>query len=137
MDVDSDVEFENENELNDDTNDGFEELNFESEESNNDCSGDDDDDEPCAATANFEDFTFKSNTDTPTKVETKELLPGFLNNDILSKAKPGTWLYNKIVTSTPMLASNILTMYLNVKSVHCVYMEPDDVEKSSFYTKKK
>lgn len=35
-----------------------------------------------------------------------------------------SWLHHKICTSTPLLASKILTSNLDVVGVECVYMEP-------------
>lgn len=44
---------------------------------------------------------------------------------LLETAKPGTWLYQKIISSTPVLAGEIFTQHLTVKSRRCVYMESE------------
>lgn len=43
-------------------------------------------------------------------------------DQILGTAKPGTWLYSKILRSTPVLAGEIFTQHLTVKSRRCAYM---------------
>lgn len=44
---------------------------------------------------------------------------------LLQSATPNTWLHKKIATSTPVLAGEIFTQFLTVKSRKCVYMESD------------
>lgn len=41
------------------------------------------------------------------------------------EAVPGSWLYNKIVTSTPVLATKILLQYLHVDELRYCCMDPD------------
>lgn len=85
----------------------------------------------------FEDFTFVSHAESTSNTETCVLSRDFSRNVILENAKPGTWMYNKILYSTPMMASSILTKYLNVLSVNTVYMSPNNVVDFTFYSKKK
>ncbi|ACH96268.1 hypothetical protein OrNV_gp138 [Oryctes rhinoceros nudivirus] len=92
-----------------------------------------DGDEPCK----FDDYTLVNNCESTNMVDVWQISTDFTRNDLLTKAKPGTWLYNKILHSTPMLASSILTSHLNVLSVHGVYLAPGNVTASTFYYKKK
>lgn len=61
----------------------------------------------------------------------------FTKNTLLEKAKPDTWLYKKILESTPVKASTILTSYLDVLSVHCIHITANNNTEGSFYLKKK
>lgn len=66
---------------------------------------------------------------------TVKLNTDFSINRLLSKAHSETWLYRKICTSTPLIASRILTENLKVTDIQCVYMEPSVNDVTSFYIK--
>lgn len=84
----------------------------------------------------FVDYTLDE-TNTNIDTDTTKLLQKFNNSSLFQKAVPNTWLYNKICTSTPLLASKILTQNLKVVSVTCAYMEPAVNEIQTFCMKKK
>lgn len=70
----------------------------------------------------FDDFTLVDNNE---KVKTSKFLKGnYSIENILKYAIPGTWLYNKIVNSSPVLATKILLSNLTVNDLQFAYMDP-------------
>lgn len=61
-------------------------------------------------------------------------------DQILETATPGSWMHQKIMSSTPVLASEIFTQHLVIKSRRCAYMEskvPIILSLGSHYAAKK
>lgn len=88
------------------------------------------------ANSNFEDFTFVQASDN-SKENTRSLDGNLSKNSILSKVRPGTWMYIKILKSTPILASQILTKNLKVKSIDVAYLDFKKCDNVSFFNKRK
>lgn len=59
----------------------------------------------------------------------------FTFNEVLNNAAPHTSLYNKICTSTPIIAASILIEHFNVLEMNCSFMEPTINNIQSFYIK--
>lgn len=70
----------------------------------------------------FDDYTLIDSEYTSNNSEYLQF--NFSSRNILKRAVPGTWLYNKIITSTPILATKLLTMNMDVKSIEFAYMDP-------------
>lgn len=85
----------------------------------------------------FEDFTFINTVDTSTDnmcVITRD----FTENRNLAKANPGSWMYTRILKSTPLMASSILTKYIDdIVSMNVVFLSPNTSDSSMFFSKKK
>lgn len=86
---------------------------------------------PCPPTATIVD------KDNPVSTALATNSDVFSAKDLLSKAVPGTRLYDRIMTSTPVLASRILTEHLDVQSMKIAYMDPNmNLPPVTFYAKK-
>lgn len=85
----------------------------------------------------FEDFTFINTVDSSTEnmcVITRD----FTENRNLAKANPGSWMYTRILKSTPLMASSILTKYIDdIVSMNVVFLSPNTSDSSMFFSKKK
>lgn len=97
---------------------------------------DDDNDEEEPSDMKFGDFTMISHSEEESsRTDTILMAKDFTQNTRLAEAKPGTWLYSKILDSTPLKASSILTQYLDVQSLAVAYMMPNSRMQTAFYSK--
>lgn len=79
----------------------------------------------------FDDFTLVE-AEQPSKPSSR-LKCNFSSNNILKRAVPGTWMYHKINTSSPVLATKLLTSNLDVQSLELAYLDPISERDSDLY----